>query len=76
MTSINIDVDRRSTAGWQRFGQCSEFRRKKSIHFSLKRKKYMNGVILPAETYGAETWTLTNRQKHKLAVTQIPTWKG
>lgn len=66
---INKEVDRRITAGWQRFGQYSEFMRKKSIPLSLKRR-IMDGVILPAMTYGAETWTLTKRQKEKLAVAQ------
>ena len=28
----------------------------------------MDGIILPAMTYGAETWTLTKRQENKLAV--------
>ena len=27
-------------------------------------------VIIPAMTYDAETWSLTNHQKHKLAVVQ------
>ena len=30
----------------------------------------MNTVILPAMTYGAETWSLTKCQKEKLAVAQ------
>ena len=66
---INKEIDRRVTAGWQRFGQYSEFLRKKSIPLSLKRR-IMDGVILPAMTYGAETWTLTNKKKDKLAVAQ------
>ena len=43
--------------------------KKKSIPLNLK-KKIMDGVILPAMTYGAETWALTKRQKNKLAVAQ------
>ena len=34
------------------------------------KRKIMNTVILPSMTYGAETWSLTNRQREKLAVTQ------
>ena len=34
------------------------------------KKEIMDTVMLPAMTYGAETWSLTNRQKDKLAVTQ------
>ena len=30
----------------------------------------MNGVILPAMTYGSETWSLTNKQRERLAVAQ------
>eukprot|EP00794_Sanderia_malayensis_P004319 gene4318-4893_t len=35
-----------------------------------KHLKIMNTVILPSMTYGAETWSLTNHQREKLAVTQ------
>ena len=66
---INKEIDRRITAGWQRFGQYSEFLRKKSIPLRLK-KRIIDGVILPAMTYAAETWTLTKRPKDKLAVAQ------
>ena len=64
-----INIDRRITAGWQRFNQYSEFLRKKLIPLSLK-NRIMDGVILPAMTYVAETWTLTKRQKDKLEVAQ------
>ena len=30
----------------------------------------MDTVILPAMTYGAETWSLTKHQREKLTVTQ------
>ena len=30
----------------------------------------MNQVVLPAMTYGSETWALTNRQKEKLKIAQ------
>ena len=30
----------------------------------------MDTVIMPTMTYGAETWSLTNNQKQKLAVAQ------
>lgn len=30
----------------------------------------MGTVILPAMTYGAETWTITKQQESKMAVTQ------
>ena len=37
---------------------------------NVPEKKIMDTIILPAMTYGAETWSLTNHQKDKLAVTQ------
>lgn len=42
----NKKADRRITAGWQRFGQYSEFTRKKPIPLSLK-NRIMDGAILP-----------------------------
>ena len=47
----------------------SHFLRDKKIPTCLKRK-IMNTVILPAMTYGAETWTLTKHPERKLAVAQ------
>ena len=37
------------------------------------KRKIMNGVILPAMTYGSESWsltTLTNKQRDRIAVAQ------
>ena len=45
------------------------FLRDKKIPTCLKRK-IMDTVILPAMTYGAETWTLTKHLERKLAVAQ------
>lgn len=63
------EIDDRITAGWKRFGQYSTFLKDQKMPICLK-KKIMDSVILPAMTYGAETWSLTKRQKEKLAVTQ------
>ena len=41
----------------------------RKIPICLKRK-IMDTVILPAMTYGAETWTLKKHQERKLAVAQ------
>ena len=38
-------------------------------HYSLKKKVY-NSCVLPATTYGAETWTLTKQAENKLAAAQ------
>jgi len=34
------------------------------------KRRIIDTVIMPAMTYGAETWSLTNNQKQKLAVAQ------
>eukprot|EP00795_Rhopilema_esculentum_P007734 gene7734-biopygen8973 len=63
------EIDERVTSAWKRFGQYSTFLRDQRMPMCLKRK-VMNTVILPSMTYGAETWSLTNRHREKLAVTQ------
>eukprot|EP00795_Rhopilema_esculentum_P008762 gene8762-biopygen9749 len=63
------EIDERVTSAWKRFGQYSTFLRDQRMPMCLKRK-IMNTVILPSMTYGAETWSLTNCQRQKLAVTQ------
>ena len=63
------EIDHRITSGWRRFAQYSSFLKDPNMPMCLK-KKVMDTVILPAMTYGAETWSLTNHQKQKLAVAQ------
>ena len=63
------EIDERITAGWKRFGQYSNFLKDHKMPMCLK-KKIMDTVILPAMTYGAETWSVTKHQKEKLAVAQ------
>eukprot|EP00794_Sanderia_malayensis_P002427 gene2427-2794_t len=63
------EIDERITSAWKRFGQYSTFMRDQRMPLCLKRK-ITNTVILPSMTYGAETWSLTNHQREKLAVTQ------
>ena len=63
------EIGERVTSGWRRFGDYSHFLRDKKIPTCLKRK-IMDTVILPAMTYGAETWTLTKHLGRKLAVAQ------
>ena len=63
------EIDESVTSAWKRFGQYSTFLRDQRMPMCLKRK-IMNTIILPSMTYGAETWSLTNRQREKLAVTQ------
>ena len=63
------EIDGRITAGWKRFGQYSSFLKDKKIPMCMK-KKIIDTVILPSMTYGAETWSLTQHLKNKLAVAQ------
>ena len=66
------EIDQQITSGWRRFGQYNTFLRDKKMPMCLK-KKIMNTVILPAMTYGVETWSLTKHQKNKLVVAQRST---
>ncbi|MEE4247402.1 MAG: reverse transcriptase domain-containing protein [Kangiellaceae bacterium] len=63
------EINQRITSGWRRFGQYSTFLKDQKMPICLK-KKIMDSVILPAMTYGAETWSLTKHQREKLAVAQ------
>ena len=63
------EIDGRITAGWKRFGQYSSFLKDKKIPMCMK-EKIIDTVILPSMTYGAETWSLTQHLKNKLAVAQ------
>ena len=62
------EIQRRITAGWTAFAKHSDIF-KDNIGTCLKRQIY-NSCVLPAMTYGAETWTLTIRAKNKLAAAQ------
>ncbi len=42
---------------------------KSNLDICLKRQVY-NSCVLPAMTYGAETWTLTKQAQNKLATAQ------
>ena len=42
---------------------------KSNLPICLKRQVY-NSCVLPAMTYGAETWTLTKQSQNKLAAAQ------
>ena len=56
-------------AGWTAFAKHRDIF-KGNIGTFLKRQVY-NSCVLPAKTYGAETWALTSRQaKNKLAAAQ------
>ena len=62
------EIRRRIKAGWQAFGRYSTIM-KGNLPICLKRKVY-NQCILPAISYGAESWTLTAKMERKLAAAQ------
>ena len=49
----------------EKIGEYSFFLKDRKIPICLKRK-ILDTVILPAMTYGAETWALTKHQEKKL----------
>ena len=66
---ISREIAQRITSGWRRFGEYSHLLKDRMIPIRLKRT-IMDRVILPAMTYGAETWALITHQENKLAVAQ------
>ena len=63
------EVQKRIRAGWSAFGKYKFIFTNKEMSISLKRKTF-NACIIPAMTYGCETWTLTKTIVHKLQVAQ------
>ena len=63
------EVQKRIRAGWSAFGKYKFIFTNKEMPISLKRKTF-NACIIPAMTYGCETWTLTKTIVHKLQVAQ------
>lgn len=62
------EIQRRITAGWATYAKHHDiFKSNFSIY--LKRQVF-NSCIIPAMTYGAETWTLSSQAERKLAATQ------
>ena len=62
---ISKEIGQSITSGWRRCREHSHFSKNRKTPICLKRK-----IILPAVTYGAETWALTKHQEKKLAVAQ------
>ena len=63
------EIQRRIMAGWAAYVKHQDIF-KSNLAICLKRQVY-NSCVLPAMTYGAETWTLTNQAQNKLAAAQI-----
>lgn len=62
------EVRRRITAGWSAFGKLNQVWKTK-IPLELKAKVF-NQCVLPAMTYGTETWVLTKAIMNKMKVAQ------
>ena len=62
------EILQRITAGWTAYAKHRDIF-KSNFAICLKRKVY-NSCVLPAMTYGAETWSLTKQAQKKLAAAQ------
>ena len=62
------EIKRRITAGWIAFNNYRDILRSK-IPMCLKRRVF-NQCVLPAMTYGSQTWALTKRMENRLEITQ------
>ena len=60
----DCEIKRRITIGWKSFGKNGDILKSK-LPMSLKRKVY-NGCVIPAMTYGCETWSLTKNSENLL----------
>ena len=64
----NKEIQRRIMAGWAAYAKHRDIF-KSNLAICLKRQVY-NSFVLPAMTYGAETWPLTKQAQNKLAVAE------
>ena len=62
------EIQRRIMAGWAAYAKHRDIF-KSNLAICLKRQVY-NSCVLPAMTYGAETWTLTKQAQNKLTAAQ------
>ena len=65
------ETQRRIMAGWATQPNTAKHRDIFKSNLAICLKRYVcNSCVLPAMTYGAETWTLTKQAQNKLAATQ------
>ena len=62
------EIQRRIMAGWAAYANHRDIF-KSNLAICQKRQAY-NSCVLPAMTYGAETWTLTKQAQNKLSAAQ------
>ena len=67
-TNQDKAIQRRIMAGWAAYAKHRDIF-KSNLAICLKRQVY-NSCVLPAMTYGAETWTLTKQAQNKIAAAQ------
>ena len=67
--STKQEVSIRIKAGWSVFGKYREIFLDRHLPMSLKRKVF-NQCVLPAVTYGCQTWSLTKALVKKLETSQ------
>ena len=67
--STKQEVSIRIKAGWSVFGKYREIFLDRHLPMSLKRKVF-NQCVLPAMTYGSQTWSLTKALVKKLETSQ------
>ena len=63
------EIQRRIMAGRAAYAKHRDIF-KSNLAICLKRQVYNSSCVLPAMTYGAETWTLTKQAQNKLAAAQ------
>ena len=63
------EIQRRIMAGWAAYAKHQDIFNLSNLAICLKRQVF-NYCVLPAMTYGSETWTLTKQAQNKLAATQ------
>ena len=62
------EIQRKIMAGWAAYAKHRDIF-KRNLAICLNRQVY-NSCVLPAMTYGAETWTLTKEAQNKVAAAQ------
>ena len=67
--STKQEVSIRIKAGWSVFGKYREIFLNRHVPMSLKRKVF-NQCVLPAITYGCQTWSLTKTLVKELETSQ------
>lgn len=63
---MSKEIEKRIATGWKTYWALKEITKSKEISIKIKKKTF-DTCILPAITYGCETWALTKLHREKLA---------